>query len=72
LVLTGFGVAALSKGGPVTDPETEAPPESRTSLLLEIARMDEAFAGLEDPPTVEREAYQRRRTELLRRIRTLG
>lgn len=72
LVLTGFGVMAASRGTapvPVPVPTTDA---TRQSLILEVARMDEAFEALPAPTDAEREAYERRRRELIRRLKALG
>jgi hypothetical protein len=68
LVLTGFGVAAVSRTAPRPAPTAPVGGDSRRSLLLEVARMDEAFEALGDPSEAERTAYRRRRRELLRRL----
>ena len=72
LILTGFGVAALSRSTPASVTAVEAPSDSRKSLLLEIARMDEAFEALDDPSNDDRASYERRRRELFRRLRPLS
>lgn len=72
LVLAGFGVAAASRAAPVSEPAAEAETQSRHSLVLEIARMDEAYESLSAPSEEERAAYQRRRRDLLRRLKNMG
>ena len=69
LVLTAVGVAALRpRMGPeaavVTTPD-------RKELLLEVAQLDEDFET-SDPTDRDRQAYEQRRTELLRLIRSLS
>ena len=41
----------------------------RQALLMEVARLDEAFEARPDPTDDERAAYERRRAELLRKLR---
>jgi hypothetical protein len=41
----------------------------RQALLMEVARLDEAFEALADPTDDERAAYERRRAELLAELR---
>jgi hypothetical protein len=43
--------------------------DARRGLILEIARLDEAFEASPDPSAEERGAYEARRAELLRRLR---
>lgn len=72
LILTGFGVAAVSRSTPASVTVVDTPGDSRRSLLLEIARMDEAFEALGDPSNDDRASYERRRRELFRRLRPLS
>lgn len=69
LALAGFGVFTMRKvGTPAAGPEVAPMPEmnSRTALLLEIARLDESFAGRESVSDAERAEYQDTRARLLR------
>jgi len=71
LALSAVGVWAVQSGasrGPV--PVT--PPRGRAALLLEVAKLDEAFDALASPSAEERGLYEARRRDLLRRIRALG
>ena len=72
LVLTGFGLMAVSRAAPGRPPPSGQSTDSRESLILEIARMDAAFSALDHPGQDESEAYGRRRRELFRRLRSLG
>lgn len=65
LILAGAGLLALRRDG--VPSVVEPAPVDRTSLLMEIARLDESF----DRPELtseERRTYRRRRAELLRRV----
>lgn len=69
LVLTAAGVFVL-RGARASGPAPAISPDRR-SLLREVAYLDEAF----DPANAsaeERATYERRRTELVRRIRALS
>ena len=69
LLLTAVGVSVLRpRAAPEDGPVTAS---NRHDLLVEIARLDEEFerSGTAD---AEQVAYQQRRTELLRRIRSLS
>jgi len=65
LVLTAAGLVALR----TRTPAQAAPGASRDALLLEVARLDEEFEAIAAPSTARRRAYQRRRRELLGRLR---
>lgn len=69
LVLTAVGVAVLRPRA--TDPPVRIPTASRDELLLRVAQLDEDFERSGRSPG-ERDAYQQRRTELLRRLRALS
>ena len=51
-------------GGP-----SDSPALDRHALLVRVARLDDDFEGQTDPDAAARTQYERRRTELLRRIR---
>lgn len=73
LLLAGVAAWALRDrlGGP--SPRTAPPPPSdRPALILEVARLDEAFSALREPTPEERGAYEARRNEILRRLTLLG
>ena len=81
LLLTGAGLLALWRGtgGPLeATPSTSGSARGtgrgadRQALLLEIARLDEAFAARRAPTRAERRAYERRRSELLTGLRAEG
>ncbi|MDX1647770.1 MAG: hypothetical protein R3304_11555 [Longimicrobiales bacterium] len=68
LLLTAAAVFVLR---PSTRPKAvPAAPASRDALIREVALLDQEFEG-EDPSEVARLAYERRRAELIRRIRAL-
>jgi len=69
LVLTAAGVFVLrTDRGPGPSPAVTA---DRTSLLREVARLDDAFDGA-NASVQERATYERRRAALIRRIRALS
>lgn len=69
LILAGFAAWALQAGRAATRPAASSPaPVGRQALILEIARLDEAFSTRPDPTPEERGAYEARRGELLRRL----
>ena len=81
LLLTGAGLLAIWRGagGPLeATPSTSGSARGtgsgadRQALLLEIARLDEAFAAKSAPTRAERRAYERRRSELLTGLRAEG
>jgi hypothetical protein len=65
LVLAAAGVMILR---PASTTVEAAPGPDRRDLLLEVARLDEAFDA-SDPGPADRQAYRRRREDLLRQIR---
>ena len=73
LLLAGVAAWALRErlGGPSPRMATP-PPSDRRALILEVARLDEAFSNLREPTPEERGAYEARRDELLRRLTLLG
>lgn len=74
LVLAAGGILAFKRrgGAPQPVPPGRPPKEAdRHALLLEIARLDEAFSGDEDPDPGRREEYRRRREALKERLRAL-
>lgn len=72
LLLAGIAAWALRERPTPPSPRTSPPPTSRSALILEVARLDEAFAALSNPTPEERGAYEARRKELLRRLTVLG
>jgi hypothetical protein len=65
LVLAGGGLVALRSGfAPAARPK-----EDRRSLLLQVARLDEEFESGEADPAA-REEYEKRREELLSKLRS--
>lgn len=71
-VLAAVGLWAVSSGSPGGAARASAVPRDRRSLILEIARLDEAFASGASPTAEEREAYEARRRDLIRRLGALG
>lgn len=61
---------AVQKGGGARSRVPVGGPEVRRTLIVEIARLDEAFDAVPNPTPEERGAYEARRAELLRRIRS--
>ncbi|MEQ8331221.1 MAG: hypothetical protein RH859_12245 [Longimicrobiales bacterium] len=60
---------APASGRPAPAPFAGGPAdEDREALLLEVARLDEAFEALDHPDAEQREAYRRRRRDLLSRL----
>lgn len=73
MVLTAVALWAVRWGGAqAASRAAGAPARDRRSLVLEIARLDEAFASSSSPSAEEREAYEARRRDLIRRLSTLG
>jgi hypothetical protein len=73
LLLAGIAAWALRERLGVPSPRAAIPPPSdRRALVLEVARLDEAFSELREPTPEERGAYEARRAELLRRLTLLG
>ncbi len=70
ILLGSVAVWAVQKGRPQRAPARTGD-DARRALILEVARLDEAFDANPDPTPEERGAYQARRAELLRRLRTL-
>lgn len=69
MVLAGVGVWAVRQGSQVPRRAREAPRVAgRQGIILEIARLDEAFEANADPSPEERGAYEARREALLRRL----
>jgi hypothetical protein len=66
LVLTAGGVLALR--GRDTSPRA-VPADDRRAILVELARLDEEFERKAAPSSSARREYQRRRAELMRRLK---
>ena len=70
VLLAGMGLFALRGTGLTLASETSVTPASdRHGLLVQVARLDDDFEAQADPNAAARTRYERRRTELLRRIR---
>jgi hypothetical protein len=70
LLLTGMGLFALRGNGLALAGEASLPHTAdRHSLLVQVARLDDHFQAQEDPNAAGLTQYERRRSELLRRIR---
>jgi hypothetical protein len=70
ILLTGMGLFALKGGDLSLAGETPLPPTAdRHSLLVQVAHLDNDFEAQEDPNDAARKQYDRRRAQLLRRIR---
>jgi hypothetical protein len=67
VVLAAGGLAAFRRASP--RPAT-ARSEPRQSIVLELARLDEDFEGRPSPTAASRQEYQRRRAELMRRLKS--
>jgi hypothetical protein len=73
LLLAGLGLWAVGAGRSApAGGRSGAAPTGRRALVVEVARLDEAFAALEAPTSEERGAYEARRRDLLRRLASLG
>lgn len=73
LVLAGIGLWGVLRVRVAQPPRPIEPPSgSRKELIVEIARLDEAFAQRNAPTAEERGAYEARRGALLRRLAELG
>lgn len=68
LVLAAAGVMALRPRASAVEAVPASGPDRRT-LMLQVAQLDEDFLGRTDPDPADREAYRRRREDLIRRIR---
>jgi hypothetical protein len=71
LLLAAVGVWAVPASGGRLQ-AAQRPGRDRRSLVLEVARLDEAFHSRADPTPEERGAYEARRRDLLRRLGALG
>ena len=70
-VTRGMRTPALAGGHSGSGiPRPEGARAGRQAMLLEIARLDEAFEAKADPTPEERAAYRARRAELIRELRT--
>jgi hypothetical protein len=70
VLLAGMGLFALEGSGlSLASGTSVASASSRHGLLVEVAGLDDDFEKQDDPSAAERAVYQRRRAELLRRIR---
>jgi len=70
VLLAGMGLFALRGSGlSLASGTSVASSSDRHGLLVQVARLDDDFEKQEGPSTAARAAYQRRRAELLRRIR---
>lgn len=72
LILAGVGLWGFRKGAARGLPRPARSADTRHALLVEIAMFDDAFGARVGPSVEERKAYEARRKELLRRLRTLG
>lgn len=73
LVLAGVGTWAVQRGAaPAPTPRRPVEAMDRGTLIVEVARLDEAFEARDDPTPEERGAYEARRRALLRRLAELG
>jgi hypothetical protein len=73
LVLAAGGLAAL-RGGRREGAPADAPAADggRQTILLDLARLDEEYDGVKAPSAARTKEYQRRRAELMERLRRLG
>ena len=70
ILLAGMGLFALRGTGLFLAGETPVSPDAnRHGLLVQVARLDDDFEAQADPSAAARSLYERRRAELLRRIR---
>ncbi|MCH1570405.1 MAG: hypothetical protein L7S64_03610, partial [Longimicrobiales bacterium] len=69
LILTAAGVVVLRPRS--TNKPVAVPALDRQQLLLQVARLDEDF-DRSPRSDAERQAYEQRRSELLRRARSLS
>lgn len=67
LLLAAAGLVAFRRGSGRPAPVRI---DARQSLLIELARLDEDFQSKGSPSKSEKLAYQERRTEMLRRLKT--
>ena len=67
MVLTVGGLMAVRAGGGTPDGSAGG---GRQELLVRVARLDDDFYARDGRPDSERRAYERRRAELLRRLRS--
>jgi hypothetical protein len=74
LLLAGVGLWATRSASAVRAPGAPLPAaRDRRALVLEVARLDEAFAARKATATPEEHgAYEARRRELLRRLSAIG
>jgi hypothetical protein len=72
MVLASAALWAFRQGPGARALAREPAQGSRRSLLVEIALLDESFDARADPTPEERKAYEARRRELLRRLRSEG
>lgn len=63
------GKNGLATAGAPRPEGPAGPARDRQAILLEVARLDEAFEADSTPSETERAAYEARRAELLRRLR---
>lgn len=75
LVLSVAGILAMRRVGGTDTPEPAAPGPgpggARQAVLLEIARLDEAFSREDDPDPARTREYRRRREALKEKLRAL-
>ena len=69
-VTRGMRTLAAAGGAAAGPSGDERGAAGRQALLLEVARLDEAFEARDAPTPEERAAYEARRAELLRQLRT--
>jgi hypothetical protein len=70
-VLLGGGLLAL-RGAPRTAPQEAGGVGGKQEILLQIARLDEEYEGEDSPSGARTRAYEKRRAELLSRLRSNG
>ena len=71
LALSGVAVWTLQSGADRA-PRPAPAPRGRRELLLEVAKLDEAFSQNPDPSAEDQGLYEARRRDLLRHLRELG
>jgi hypothetical protein len=71
-VLAGGGLLAFRAQGPRTPSSSPATRDARQTLLVQLARLDEDFEGKPSPSAAATSEYQRRRAELLQRLKSGG
>lgn len=70
LVLAAVGLVAFRRASTRSPAPAPSRSEPRQALLLELARLDEDFERQRSPTAAAKQAYQQRRAELLRRLKS--